>query len=419
MSSSSVNEVSTSGRTNESDNEGEVGLEQFLGFPGVKSTVERKKSLLDEVAEEETELELVLEGLGLSKKKGLIVSRTSSAQSNLTMSKIVQKFLKKWMLKSFLAPGATESGEVTKEKKRWVESSGEKVAKARPAAVDDLREVEERARLAALHGEDDTSKMVARLVKVIWLDIEKEKSELKKAKSELEKDLTHAKTEAMKEVKQLKASYVVAIGQLQAEAKANLDETVEKRDRLGRHLMLKGYSEEEVDAIKADTYDEEGEDEETEVVGVVDGLDGVSCQTVLDNQGDDVELPEGRSEKVIREMCLRINDLESGLAREKKTSKALLSTEAELGVIFVEKRRWLLQHGAERPINAPSNPFEQTSSLIILLLFERSVEGYLLLCADPFSKVYLLLCVDPFSKVDLLSRLRLQEFLEGFDYELK
>ncbi|KAF6170615.1 hypothetical protein GIB67_020177 [Kingdonia uniflora] len=73
----------------------------------------------------------------------------------------------------------------------------------------------------------------------------------------------------------------------------------------------------------------------------------------------------------------------------------------------------------ERPINASSNPLELTASLITLRLFERSVEGYLLLCADPFSKVYLLLCVDPFSKVYLLSRLRLQEFLEGLDSESK
>ncbi|KAF6134194.1 hypothetical protein GIB67_013591, partial [Kingdonia uniflora] len=74
---------------------------------------------------------------------------------------------------------------------------------------------------------------------------------------------------------------------------------------------------------------------------------------------------------------------------------------------------------AERPINAPSNPFELSASLNTLLLFERSVEGYLLLCDDPFSKVYLLLCADPFSKVYLLSRLRLQEFLEGLYSELR
>ncbi|KAF6172031.1 hypothetical protein GIB67_029449 [Kingdonia uniflora] len=62
---------------------------------------------------------------------------------------------------------------------------------------------------------------------------------------------------------------------------------------------------------------------------------------------------------------------------------------------------------AERPINVLSNPFQLTASLIALLLIKRSVEGYLLLCADPFSKVY------------LLSRLRLQEFLEGLDSELR
>ncbi|KAF6152976.1 hypothetical protein GIB67_021581 [Kingdonia uniflora] len=94
----------------------------------------------------------------------------------------------------------------------------------------------------------------------------------------------------------------------------------EERDRLGHHLMINGYSREEVDAIKADTYVEE-EDEEAEVLGVVDG---VSPQTVLDNQGDDVELPEGGSEKVVREMNLRINDLESELAMERETSKAML-----------------------------------------------------------------------------------------------
>ncbi|KAF6148464.1 hypothetical protein GIB67_038819 [Kingdonia uniflora] len=216
----------------------------------VKSTVERKKSLLDEVAEEETELELVLEGLGLSRKKMV----------------------------------------------------------------------------------DSKSDKVTRLVKGIWLGIEEKKSKLKKAKNELEKDLAQAKTEAMKEVRQLKASHIVTIGQLHVKAKANLDEIVEERDKLGRHLMLKGYSEEEVDAIKADTYVEEGEDEEAEMVGVVDGLDGVSRQTVLDNQEDDVELPEGGSEKVVKEMSLKINDLKSGLAREKKTSKALLSAQVNLQV---------------------------------------------------------------------------------------
>ncbi|KAF6138423.1 hypothetical protein GIB67_027995 [Kingdonia uniflora] len=117
--------------------------------------------------------------------------------------------------------------------------SGEKVVVGRSALVDNLKEVEERARLAILQRKEDTSEMVARLVKGIWLGIEEQESKLKKAKNELEKNLARAKTDALKEVKQLKAAHAVAIGQLQVEAKANLDEMVEERDRLGCHLMLK------------------------------------------------------------------------------------------------------------------------------------------------------------------------------------
>ncbi|KAF6152453.1 hypothetical protein GIB67_035521 [Kingdonia uniflora] len=184
------------------------------------------------------------------------------------------------MWEALPASGTTGSGEVAKDKRRRVEpsgESGEKVVEGRFAMVEDLKEVEERARLAVLHGEEDTSRMVARLVKGIWL------------------------------VRQLKASHAMAIGQLQVETKANLDEMVEERDRLGRYLMLKGYSEEKVDVIKANTYVEEEDEEETEAVGIVGGLDGISRQTVLDNQGDDVKLPEGGSEKAVREMTLRIS----------------------------------------------------------------------------------------------------------------
>ncbi|KAF6173803.1 hypothetical protein GIB67_003804 [Kingdonia uniflora] len=123
-------------------------------------------------------------------------------------------------------------------------------------------------------------------------------SELKKANIKLEKELDRSRTDALKEVRQLIASHAVAIGQLQVETKANLDKMVEERNRQGHHLMLKGYSEDEVDAIKEDTYTEREDEEEPEAVGIVDGLDGISCQTVLDNQGNDVELPEGCSEKV-------------------------------------------------------------------------------------------------------------------------
>ncbi|KAF6149857.1 hypothetical protein GIB67_010931 [Kingdonia uniflora] len=241
----------------------------MLFIAGVKSKVEKKEFLLDEVEEEETELEFVLCRL--------------------------------------LVP-LTGSGEVAKDKRR-VEPSGElgkKVIEGRSAMVDDLKEVKERARLAVLHGEEDTNKMVACLVKEIWLGIEEEKSELKKANIKLEKELVRSRTDALKKVRQLKASHTMEISQLQVETKANLGEMVEKHDKLRHHLMLKGYSKEKVDVIKADTYAEEEDEEEAEAVGIVDGLNGVSRQTAL------------------REMKLRIKDLESGLARERKTSKALL-----------------------------------------------------------------------------------------------
>ncbi|KAF6140116.1 hypothetical protein GIB67_028922 [Kingdonia uniflora] len=66
----------------------------------------------------------------------------------LMSSKIVQKYPKKWMLKALPASGTTGSGEVTKEKRRRVKplrKPGEKVSEGRPAMVDDLNVVEERA----------------------------------------------------------------------------------------------------------------------------------------------------------------------------------------------------------------------------------------------------------------------------------
>ncbi|KAF6166376.1 hypothetical protein GIB67_034927 [Kingdonia uniflora] len=252
-------------------------LAHWRFYEGMKSTVEEKESLLDKVAEEETELELILEGLDLSRKKR-VDSRSNKvrkAQSTRSMAGVDEGKRPVSGEGSLLAFSTTGSGEVARDKRRVEPSgeSGEKAVEGRSVLVDDLKEVEERAKLAILQGKEDTSQMV--------------------------------------------------------KAKANLDEMVEERDRLGHHLMLMGYSQEKVDTIKADTY-VEVEDEEVEVVGVMDGLDGVSCQIVLDNQGDDVELPEGESKNVFRETSLRINDLESGLAREKETSKALLSAQAEL-----------------------------------------------------------------------------------------
>ncbi|KAF6138100.1 hypothetical protein GIB67_033514, partial [Kingdonia uniflora] len=233
---------------------------------GVKSTVERKESLLDEVAEEETELELVMGELGLSRKK-----RVESKSKKVA--------------KAQSARSMTSADE------------GEKVVEGQSISLDDVNEVEEGAWLAILQGKEDTGQMVARLVKGIWLGIEEQEFELKTTKSELEKNLARAKIDPLKEVKQLKATHAVVIGQFSVEAKANLDKTAKERDRLGHHLILRGYSQEEVDAIKADTFAKEDE-EEVGVLGVVDCLDGVFSQIVLDNQGDDVKFPEDGSKKV-------------------------------------------------------------------------------------------------------------------------
>ncbi|KAF6177161.1 hypothetical protein GIB67_025498 [Kingdonia uniflora] len=160
------------------------------------------------------------------------------------------------MSKALSASGTTGSGEVVKDKRRRVEplgDSGEKVVEGKSTSVEDLKEV-------------------AHLVKEIWLGIDEEKNELKKL-----------------------------------ETKANLDEMVEERDRLGRHLMLKGYSEEEVDAIKADTYDEEEDEEEAGVVGIVDDSsraredDVLMCNRKFADQFDRMkEASENRKDQYVK-----------------------------------------------------------------------------------------------------------------------
>ncbi|KAF6153123.1 hypothetical protein GIB67_034845 [Kingdonia uniflora] len=410
-----------------------------LQFRSVKK-MERKESLLDEVTKE-TELQLVLRELGLSRKKRVesrskkvvkakstrsmpgvdggkrqtsgeeVRAKTprsgSSAQPNLTTSKITQKFLKKQMKKALPASGTTVSGEVAQGLRRRVEplgGSGEKVAEGRYASVDDLKEVNERARLMILHGKEDTSQVVARPVKGIWLSIEEQESGLKKEKIELEKNLAQAKADALKEVMQLKAVHAVAIGQLQVEAKANFGEIAVEHDKLGRHLMMKGYSQEEVDAIKADTYAEE-EEEEAKVLGVVDGLDGVSPQTVLDNQGDDVELPEGGSEKVVREISLRINDLESRLSRERVTSKALLSAQAELisKVCTLYAERIFMKCSSDNGLQTFNQKVELDVSLVR--------EDHTLVCNQEF--------VEQFDRMKEANENREDQYVEDKDSEIK
>ncbi|KAF6159208.1 hypothetical protein GIB67_022887 [Kingdonia uniflora] len=200
--------------------------------------------------------------------------------------------------------GTTGSGEAVKKRRvEPSEMSGMKVVEDRPIVKDDLKEVEEKARMAALHGEEKMSKMAACLMKGICLGVEKERAELKRKKAELERNTAQLKTDMLKMgkwVEPLKALKVMEINNLHEKARANFEEVVAERDRFERHLVSKGYSEDEVDAIRADTYAEEEEDGEIEdvAVGVVDGLDGFFPQTVKDNQGNDNDRPEGENEKV-------------------------------------------------------------------------------------------------------------------------
>ncbi|KAF6163957.1 hypothetical protein GIB67_041205 [Kingdonia uniflora] len=316
---SPVDEVLTSGWMNESNSGGEGGLEEFLGFPsqlvsyppgsdtfkefckakgaiggkwGVKSTVERKISLLDEVVEEETELKLVLGELGLSRKKRVeskskrVVKAQStrsmtgvdkgkrqtsgkefraktprsgsSAQPNLTTKKLDQKFLKTQLKKVLPASGTTVCGEVAPGKRRMVKllgNSGEKIVKGRSASMDASKRSKKGLGCSSCQGDLAEYRRTG-----IRAEEGKERAGEKPGSSQ---NRFPERSQAAK----------------------------------GRHLMLKGYSQEEVDAIKADTYTEE-EEEEVEVLGFVDCLDGVSPQMVLENQRDDVEFPEGGSEMV-------------------------------------------------------------------------------------------------------------------------
>ncbi|KAF6172405.1 hypothetical protein GIB67_025910 [Kingdonia uniflora] len=204
----------------------------------MKSKVERKESLLDEVAEEVTKLELVLEGLGLSRKKR-------------------------------------------------VDSRSNKVQKAQSTRGRGKGKVGHSPRRGIYEQDGDMAR---------YRGI---KSELKKENAKLEKELARSRTDALMDIRQLKASHAVVIGD----------------------------SEEEVNVIKADTYAEEEDEEEAEAVGIMDGLDGVParrCSTITGMTSS--------SQKAVREMSLRVIDLEFGLARERETSKTLLSIQAELQV---------------------------------------------------------------------------------------
>ncbi|KAF6163482.1 hypothetical protein GIB67_029331, partial [Kingdonia uniflora] len=140
----------------------------------------------------------------------------------------------------------------------------------------------------------ELSKMAARLLKGICLGIEEGKGELKNGKVELKKKVARLKSDMVLEGKRLDV------------AKAGQE----------------GYSKAEVKAIMDGTYVKEDEVEKN-IPGVVGGLDGVSPRTELENQGED-------NEKELKEMCLRITELDNELAKEKDASASLLTSQVEL-----------------------------------------------------------------------------------------
>ncbi|KAF6151309.1 hypothetical protein GIB67_040582, partial [Kingdonia uniflora] len=397
MRNSPVSEASTSGRSVEyeirtSGSEKEVCVDQFLGFPGrlvsyppysdafkefckaraslggLKSQVTRKESLLDTITQEKTELVAVLEDFGISRKK-----RVNSRVNKVQKYQSTRLMTRKWRGRG-------------KKERVEPEMSGVKVVEDQPVVEDDWKDVEEKARLAALHGEEETSRMAARLMKGICLGVEEERVELKRKKVKLEKNAAQLKSDLSKEGKRLealKASQVVKINKLQAEAKVDLEEVVAERDRLGRHLMSKGYSEDEVDAIRADTYMKEDEDEEIEdvAIGIVDGLDGVSLQTVKYNQGDHKERPELENKEELKDIRLRIKDLEVELSLERETLTSLLSSPAELQVELELARlredgtRQFNQEFTERRIKIEKINMEADMAHYHIPALERSEEG--------------------------------------------
>ncbi|KAF6175770.1 hypothetical protein GIB67_035897 [Kingdonia uniflora] len=177
-----------------------------LNSTAQKSQVGRKESLLDILAQEDTELKAVLEELGISRNK-----RVNSRAKKVQKSQLTRLMTS-------------------------VEGSKKK-------GTDGERRVNFPKPLGA-----------TRLMKGICLGVEEERVELKRKKVELERNAARLKTDLIKEGKWM----------------------------------------------EGDTYVEKEENEEIKdvVVGVVDGLDGVSSQMVKDNQGDDNEHPEGETEKV-------------------------------------------------------------------------------------------------------------------------
>ncbi|KAF6152727.1 hypothetical protein GIB67_021387 [Kingdonia uniflora] len=339
------------------------------------SKVKKKKSLLYNVTQEGVELKVVLKELGISRNKhansrsekvhksqatrlmlgvdgnkkrrvdeerqvvllkASVVDFTNVPES-ATSSKLAQTFPKKGMMKRGSASGTMGSGEAEGEaKNRRVDPPsqliGVKVAENRLGEEDKLRAIEDRARLTAHKGVEEMSKVAARLMKGIYLGIGEEKAELENRKVEFEKKVIRLKSDLVREGKRLDSVKAV--------------EEVE--------ISEMGYSKAEVTIIMEDTYIKEKEDED-DVAEVVGGLDGVSPQTEQENPGYDNVNPEKENE--IKDIRLRIEELEHELTKEKEASASLLSLQAELQIANVSR-------GGDRISNLPDVVLHRIISLL-------------------------------------------------------
>ncbi|KAF6153891.1 hypothetical protein GIB67_023668 [Kingdonia uniflora] len=187
----------------------------YLNPAGPQSKVMKKESLLDIVAQEGIELEAVLKELkrGADGERQVVFPKASrvafaNVQESTASSKLAQAFPKRKMLNRGLTSGTTGSGEVegAAEKRRADPPSQLTRAKAtedRLGEEDELKVVEDGAKLTVRNGEDEMIKMTACLLKIIGLGVVEEKIELKEGKAELKMKVARLKADLVREGKRL------------------------------------------------------------------------------------------------------------------------------------------------------------------------------------------------------------------------
>ncbi|KAF6172042.1 hypothetical protein GIB67_029460, partial [Kingdonia uniflora] len=234
-------------------------LRNLAKGPQLKLT--KKELLLNSVAREGAELDMMLKGLGININK----------IANSRFEKVQKSQAKRLMT----GIGASKKREADVEKHpvllRATDIDFEDVLKVTTLTTeeDELRAVKDRVRLAGREGTEDLSastqlelcKMAARLLKGICLVIDEGKAYLESGKANLEKKVAPFKSDLALEGERLvdaKAAQEIQISELTEEAQKNMEE----------------------DEVEEDAPAEEG---------VVIGLDEVYTITDLENQGEDNE----------------------------------------------------------------------------------------------------------------------------------